>query len=428
VPADLRSTAAAPARPLPAREPHRRGTRDFRRITLALFSAGLATFTTLYCVQALLPSLAAGFRLSPATASLAVSVATGALALGVIPLTALSEAAGRTPIMTVSLFASAGLGILAAFSPAFGVLLMLRALQGLALAGVQAVAMSYLTEEVHRGSLGFAMGLFIAGNGIGGMAGRLLAGLIDDVAGWRWALGAVGAIALACAVLFRASILPSAQFRARPLRARDLALSVARALADTGLLRLYAAGFLLMGCFVTVYNYLGFRLLGPGFHLSRAAVGMIFVVYLAGSVASVTAGRLVDRFGRPRMMWIMAAITLAGLALMLPADLAVVITGLVVTTGGFFAAHSVASGWVGARSASLGVQGAAVYLFFYYLGSSIGGSLGGLAFGGGGWPGVTLFTCAFVIAVVLIGLTLRRLTPAAPPAASAASAPPAASA
>ena len=360
-----------------AREPHRRGTRDFRRITLALFSAGLATFTTLYCVQAVLPSLATEFRLSPAAASLAVSVATGALALGVIPLTALSEAAGRTPIMTVSLFASAALGILAAFSPAFAVLLVLRGLQGLALAGVQAVAMSYLTEEVHRGSLGFAMGLFVAGNGIGGMAGRLLGGLIDDVAGWRWALGVVGLIALACAIVFRLSVLPSARFQPRPLRARELALSVARALADSGLLRLYAAGFLLMGCFVTVYNYLGFRLLGPGFHLSRTIVGLIFVVYLAGSAASV-------------------------------------IAGLVVTTAGFFAAHSVASGWVGARSAALGAQGAAVYLFFYYLGSSIGGSLGGLAFGGGGWPGLTVYTGCFVIAVVIIGLTLRRLLPAAP--------------
>lgn len=405
-------TAGPVPRTDPRTEPHRRGTRGFRRVTLALFSAGLATFTTLYCIQALLPSLAAQFRLSPASASLAVSVATGALALGVIPLTALSEAVGRTPVMTVSLFASAVLAILEAFSPAYPVLLALRGLQGLALAGLQAVAMSYLTEEVHRRSLGVAMGLFIAGNGIGGMAGRLLGGLIDDFAGWRWALGVIGVIALGCAVLFRLSILPSARFRARPLQVRELTASVARALADSGLLRLYAAGFLLMGCFVTVYNYLGFRLLGPGFGLSRAAVGLIFVVYLAGSAASVAAGRLVDRFGRPRVMWIMAAITLSGLALMLPRDLAVVIAGLVVTTAGFFAAHSVASGWVGARSAALGVQGAAVYLFFYYLGSSIGGSLGGLAFGGDGWPGVTVFTGAFVAAVVIIALTLRRLAPA----------------
>src|ERR1700761_3174133 len=157
-----------------------------------MFAAGLATFTTLYCVQALLPALADQFQLSPASASLAVSVATAGLAIGVIPLTALSEAVGRTTMMTASLFISAGLGILAAVSPSFGVLLVLRALQGLALAGLQAVAMTYLAEELHRDSLGFSMGLFIAGNGFGGMAGRLLAALVGDLAGWRWALAVVG--------------------------------------------------------------------------------------------------------------------------------------------------------------------------------------------------------------------------------------------
>jgi MFS transporter, YNFM family, putative membrane transport protein len=391
--------------------PHRRGTPAFRRVTLALFSAGLATFTSLYCAQAVLPELAARFALSPASASLAVSVATAALAVGVIPLTALSEALGRTPVMTVSLFTAAALGVLTALSPNFGVLLALRALQGLALAGLQAVAMSYLAEELHRESLGFGMGLYVAGNGIGGMAGRLLAGLVDDVAGWRWALAVVGLTALVCAVVFRVAILPSRFFRAQPLRIRALAASIGRAFTDTGLLRLYLVGFLFMGCFVTVYNYLGFRLLGPGFHLSQAVVGLIFVVYLAGSFSSTVAGRLVDRFGRRPMVWIAALVTLAGLALMLPADLAVVVAGLVVTTCGFFAGHTVASGWVGVRGRALGVQGAAVYLFFYYLGSSVGGTAGGLAYGGAGWPGVTGYTGVFIVLVALVGLTLRRLAP-----------------
>lgn len=393
---------------------HRRGSPGFRRITIALFSAGLATFTALYAVQALLPSLSSGFHLSPASASLAVSVATAGLAIGVLPLTAVSETVGRTPVMTASLFTSAVLGILVAFSPNFAVLLVLRALQGLALAGLQAVAMSYLAEEVHRGSLGFGMGLYVAGNGIGGMAGRLLAGLVDDVAGWRWALGVIGVVALVCSIAFRALILPSARFQPRPARPRELARGTGRALTDTGLLRLFAVGFLFMGCFVTVYNYLGFRLLGPGFDLSRAAVGLIFVVYLAGSVSSVVAGRLVDRFGRPRMLWVTAAATLVGLALLAAGNLVVIVVGLVVTTAGFFAGHSVASGWVGARSAALGVQGSSLYLFCYYLGSSVGGSVGGLAYSWRGWPGVTGYTGAFVVVVLLISLVLRRLRPIQP--------------
>lgn len=392
--------------------PHLRGTPGFTRISLALFAAGSASFTALYCVQALLPALTVQFRVSPAVASLAVSLGTGGLAVGVIPLTALSGVCGRTPMMTASVFTAAVLGIAQAFSPSFAVLLVLRALQGLALAGLQATAMSYLAEEIDRRSLGFAMGLYIAGNGIGGMAGRLIASLVLDVSTWRVALGAVGVIALVCAVVYRYSILPSAHFRPRTPRLRRLTLTVARSFTDTGLLRLFGCGFLLMGCFVTVYNYLGFRLLAAPYGLSQAIVGMIFVVYLAGAVSSAVAGRLVDLLSRRRMLWGTALVTLAGVALMLPDSLAVVVIGLVVTTAGFFAAHSVASGWVGARAATLGVQGPAVYLFCYYLGSSVGGSLGGLAYGSYGWTGVTIYTGAFIVVVLVLAFTLRGLRPA----------------
>ncbi|MBY8857135.1 MFS transporter [Nocardia sp. CA2R105] len=393
---------------------HLHGTSGFRRITLALFASGLATFTTLYCVQALLPALSTQFRLTPAASSLAVSLGTAGLAVGVIPLTALSGVVGRTSMMTASLFAAAILGIAQAFSPSFAILLVLRALQGLALAGLQATAMSYLAEEIDRRSLGFAMGLYIAGNGIGGMAGRLIASFVLDLSNWRWALAVVGVLAMLCAVVFRINIVPSANFVPSPPRVRHLAGAVGRSFTDSGLIRLFACGFLLMGCFVTVYNYLGFRLLSPPFALAPVIVGLIFVVYLAGSVSSTVAGRLVDVLGRPRMLPVTALITLAGVALMFPSNIVFVVIGLIVTTAGFFAAHSVASGWVGPRAATLNVQGPAVYLFCYYLGSSVGGSLGGLAYGADGWSGVTIYVGALVLGVLILAFTLRKLPQAQP--------------
>ncbi|SDZ17799.1 MFS transporter, YNFM family, putative membrane transport protein [Micromonospora pattaloongensis] len=392
--------------------PHRRGTPGFRRITWALFAAGLATFTTLYCVQSLLPALTEQFRISPATSSLAVSLGTAGLAVGIIPLTALSAVWGRTRMMTTSLFLAASLGIAQAFSPGFPVLLALRGAQGLVLAGVVATAMSYLAEEVERGSLGFAMGLYVAGNSIGGMAGRLIGSLVLDVSNWRWALAVVGALALGCAVLYRALILPSAHFRPVPPRLPALAGAVARAVADRGLLRLFCCGLLLMGGFVTVYNYLGFRLLAVPFGLPHAVAGLISVVYLAGSISSALAGRMADVLGRPRMLWATTLVMLAGVVLMLPSNLVSVTVGLVVTTAGFFAAHTTASSWVGARAATLGVQGPALYLCCYYLGSSIGGWLGGLAYGGAGWAGVTGYVGASVLTVLLLALSLRTLLPA----------------
>jgi YNFM family putative membrane transporter len=256
------------------------------------------------------------------------------------------------------------------------------------------------------------MGLFIAGNGFGGMAGRLLAALVSDVAGWRWALAVVGLVALACSIVFRLTVLPSAQFRPRPLRPRPLLTSIGRACTDTGLLRLFAVGVLAMSAQVTIYNYLGFRLLRAPFDLSPSIVGLIFVVYLAGSVSSTVAGRLADRFGRQRMLWLAAIVMLAGVGLLVPDALVVIVTGLVVLTVGFFAVHALASGWVGARSATLRVQGSAVYLCSYYLGSSIGGSVGGIAYGSGGWPATTWYLGGLVALVLVLAFSLRHLVPA----------------
>jgi YNFM family putative membrane transporter len=90
-------------------------------------------------------------------------------------------------------------------------------------------------------------------------------------------------------------------------------------------------------------------------------------------------------------------------------SLAAVIVGLIITTGGFFAAHSVASSWVSARSAVLDVQGSSVYVLFYYLGSSVGGTVGGLVFSARGWTGVTYYTAALVVAVLVVAVMLRGL-------------------
>jgi len=387
---------------------HHRGSKGFRRINLGLFAAGLATFMVLYCVQPLLPLFAEDFRLTPTESSLAISVATGLLAVAIVPLSMLSERWGRMPVMTASLFSTALLQIAVAFSPNFTVMLAIRALQGVAVAGLPAVAMAYLAEEVHRGSLGFAVGLYIGGNSIGGMAGRVITGLVTDIGGWRWALGVVGVTSLACALLFIAVMPSSTNFAKKPLKLRSLA----NCFRDSGLVRLYLIGMLLMGSFVTIYNYLGFRLTAAPFGLSQAVVGLISVAYLAGTVSSPVAGRLVDRYSRRQVLWGTALVSIAGLGLMLADNLVLVILGLLLLTAGFFAGHTVASGWVSAR-ATHPAQAAAAYQLCYYLGSSVGGSVGGLAFSGGGWPAVTVFTAALTLGMLALGLSLRKLAPAA---------------
>ncbi|MBO0838665.1 MAG: MFS transporter [Actinobacteria bacterium] len=386
----------------------RHGDPGMRRVRLGLFAAGLATFALLYSPQPLLPLLSSAFRAGPAAASLAMSAGTGALAVAIIPVSSLSEVYGRRLVMTVSVLAAAALGLVAPLSPSLAVLVAVRVLQGFALAGVPAVAMAYLAEEVEAGSLGRAMGLYIAGNAIGGLSGRIIAGVLASHGGWRVATAGVSALALACAVACAVLLPRSRFFTPIPFRLRALLGGLRRNLADTGLLRLYFIGFALMGAFVTVYNYLTFRLSAAPFSLPPAAIGALFIVYLAGTFSSTQAGRLADRLGRYGVLTAGIAVTFGGVALTLPASLALITAGLVVLTGGFFAAHSVASGWVPGRARVAPAQASALYLCLYYIGSSVAGSVGGVFYARGGWPGTVVFVAVLLAAALGGALSLRR--------------------
>lgn len=150
-----------------------RSSRTFMRVTLALFSAGLATFALLYCVQPILPILSHEFDISPAQSSMSLSISTGMLAVGLLFTGPISDAVGRKPVMVTALVLAAIFTLLSTLTTSWNAILLMRALTGLALSGVAAVGMTYLSEEMHPGIVAFAMGLYISGNSIGGMSGRL---------------------------------------------------------------------------------------------------------------------------------------------------------------------------------------------------------------------------------------------------------------
>ena len=387
------------------------GTPAYRRLTLAMLFAGFSTFSLLYAVQPLLPLFAAEYRLSAEGASLAVSLATGPLAVAILFAGFASERWGRRPLMAAGMMLAGALTLAAAFAPGWGTLLALRLLTGLALAGVPGVAMAYVAEEVDAASVGSAMGLYIAGSALGGMGGRLLASLVADMTGWRWSLAAVGLAGLAMAAAFQHLAPPSRRFVARPLHPRVLVADTAALLRDRALPLLYAEGFLLMGVFVTVYNYAGFRLLAPPYSLGQAGIGAVFLLYILGSWSSAWFGARAGRLGRRWVLWQPIVLALAGVAITAARPLALVVAGIAVVTIGFFGGHSIASAWVGRRGGERRGQATAWYLFFYYLGSSVLGSLGGVAWSRAGWPGVTGFCLVLGVAALVVALLLVRVPP-----------------
>lgn len=386
-----------------------RGDRGYRRITAALFAAGMTTFVAMYCAQAVLPALSADFAVSPAASALTVSATTGLLALAIIPASALSERFGRTTVMTVSAIASALIGLVLPLSPSMGVLVGLRALQGVALAGVPATAMAYLAEEIDRRHLGAAMGRYIAGTTIGGLAGRLVASFTLDLGTWRWALEVAALVALAFTVVFVRLAPPSRYFRPQPVGLRATSRAIAHHLRAPALLSLFATALLLMGSFVSLYNMLGFRLSAAPFNLPDAVVGAIFLMYLSGTVTAALAGRIAERLGRSRVLVASEALTLTGLLLTLSSRLAVVLAGVLLFTAGFFAAHAVASGWVGLLAREHRAEASSLYLFAYYLGSSVLGACAGLAFSAGGWNAEVAYIAVFLALALLVAAAVARL-------------------
>ncbi len=388
-----------------------KGTPAFMRTVLALFCGGFATFALLYCVQPMMPLLSRDFAINAAQSSLVLSVSTGLLAFGLLITGPISDRIGRKPVMVFALFCAALSTIASALMPTWEGVLAMRALVGLSLSGLAAVAMTYLSEEIHPQHIGLAMGLYIGGNAIGGMSGRLIAGVLIDFVSWHTAMLVIGGLALIAAALFWKVLPESRNFRSRSLNPRSLLDGFVLHFRDAGLPWLFLEAFLLMGAFVTLFNYIGYRLLAEPFHMSQALVGLLSIVYLSGIYSSAQIGALADKLGRRRVFWGTILLMFSGMLLTLFSALPLIIVGMLVFTFGFFGAHSVASSWIGRRAFKAKGQASSLYLFSYYAGSSVAGTAGGVAWHYAGWNGIGVFIGSLLVVALGVALYLSKLPP-----------------
>lgn len=381
-------------------KPH---TRDYTLAVTALFLGSFVTFADLYSTQPLLPALSEQFHVTPAVASLSLSLTTGALAFFMLLTPALSDLIGRKRVMAGSLALTGIFSILAAFSPGFTELLVIRLLQGIFLAGFPSIAMGYINEAFHPDSSGRAMGIYISGTSIGGMSGRFVVGALTDFFSWQAALWVLGAISLFISFLFWRMLPETQNLSPKIVSLKRLSTALFRNLKNPDLLHLYFIGFILMGVFMTLYNYIGYPLMAPPYNLSQTIVGFIFVVYLTGTFSSTWMGGLADRTSRTKVLGAGIVIMLTGAIITLSPILWVKLTGLAVFTFGFFGGHSVASSWVGKNAGDTNqALASSLYLLFYYAGSSLVGSAGGLFWSRFGWKGVILnIDILLLIALIL---------------------------
>ena len=372
----------------------------------ALFLGSLVTFALLYSTQPLIPIFSEEFTLTPSYASLSISLTTGFLAFFMLILSWISDARGRKLIMAISLLSSAMLTVIAAFTNNFLVLLALRALQGVMLAGFPAIAMVYINEEFDPTVTGLVMGIYVSGTSIGGLIGRVVVSTLTDYFSWHIALAGIGIMSVLISIWFWISLPDSRHFLPKKRLLKEMLPTLARNMGHSTLLSLNVIGFLIMGGFVTLYNYIGYSLMSPPYNLSQTVVGCVFFVYIVGTFSSTYMGRLADYSGSSKVLCLSIGIMLVGCLITLDSNLYLKILGVAILTFGFFGSHSVASSWVVKCAFADKAQASSLYSLFYYLGGSVIGTMGGIFLSWYGWDGVVFLISISLVAALLLSLRI----------------------
>ena len=385
------------------------GTAAYRKTLLSMLLGSLVTFAILYSPQPLISEFSRQYQVSPSTASFTISFATGALAITMLFVSLISNAWGRKGIMSISLFATSVLAILSAFCSDFHLLLWVRLFEGVSLAGFPAIAMTYLNEEIAPRSIGGVMGVYVAGTAVGGFAGRMIVSALTDYFSWHLALLVLGIFSMVCSVLFWKMLPESNHFRPVSITLKHWASGFRRGLGARSLLSLYGIGFLLLGAYATLFNYIAYPLTQAPYNLSQTVIGFLFILQLIGSWSSVLFGKWADRVSRTNLIVAGVILLFFGAVLTLNPLLLVKIIGLTLFACGFFAGHTVASGWVG-RVAPPGdkAYASSLYLLFYYTGSSVVGWAGGLFLSRFGWTGIISMICGVLLLTVLLSMQIVR--------------------
>ena len=165
---------------------------QFWRIISSLGIGSLFIFSAMYAVQPLLPVFTEEFDIPVSFASLSLSMSTLGLIIGLIVLGFFSDRNGRGLYIKLSLIGSVIPFLLMPLTDSFLVIIILRFIQGFALAGVPAAALAYINEEIHKQFASFATALYISSNALGGMIGRVATGYITEHFSWEVAFYHIG--------------------------------------------------------------------------------------------------------------------------------------------------------------------------------------------------------------------------------------------
>jgi len=359
-----------------------RMTIDPRRIAVAF--CAISAFMHLYAPQAVLPFIAQELDVGAAQASMVVTAGTLAVALTAPFAGVISDAIGRKRVMVTAMILLLVPTVMLSTSQSLTELVLWRFAQGLLLPPIFAVTVAYIGDEWPPGEATGVIGLYAGASAVGGVLARLIPGTLADALTWRGGLLALAVAHLLCIAVVLWTLPTEKNF----VKADNLAASLRqmlRHLQNPRLLAIYAVGFGVLFNFIATFTFITFHLAAPPFSLSAFALGMIFVVYLVGSVAALGTGRAVARIGRRPFILMVLVVWAGGMLLTLLPSLPAIILGLLLVSACGIITQATSTAFVavtaqGGKSAAIGL-----YVTSFYIGGTFGGWLPGLGYEVGGW-------------------------------------------
>ncbi|MBE2896056.1 MFS transporter [Pasteurellaceae bacterium HPA106] len=383
-------------------------TQAYWRATALLSFSSFLVFCNLYTVQPLLSMFAARYQVSIQLANWIFAAASLGMSLCLIPWAILADRYGRRLMMLLSLSLTALFTFSLMFSNTTEVWIALRFCQGVALAGLPAVAVAYISEEFEQSAVVSAVGIYIAANSIGGISGRLVGGFLAQWFDLHAPMVFTGGITLIGTVL-TALYLPKEQhFTPQALGLKATVANLCGHIKNPLLWRTFIISGLCFGMFINLYSVVGLRLQGSPWHLSTSQVSMLFLCYLSGTFAASMAGRFSRRFNAPKGMLIGWLVLMVGIAFLASSWLWLMVLGLLICAIGFFFTHALGSAWVGKSAKKARALASALYLSCYYLGASFGGDYLLAVWANAPWYWVPLAAQALLLIVLWLMLGLYQ--------------------
>ena len=369
--------------------------RNFFARRLAVGLCGYCAFVNLYSPQAILPLLSQEFGASAAEIATIMTASTLAVALTAPFTGTVADVLGRKRVIVTAMLILAVPTIMTAFAPTLSALVFWRFVQGLVLPPIFAVTIAYIGDEWPPHEATAAVGAYTSGASLGGFSGRFVTGILSDIVGWRYAFVALALLTIAGALVVSA-LLPRERKFVRSEGVIASGKQMLRHFRNPQLLATYAVGFGVLFNFIATFTYISFRLAAAPYNFSATALGMIFVVYLVGSVLTPLVGWAVGRAGRRHFMIGAIALWMLGIALTLAGPLWLIVLGLTLCAGCGMLCQAVSTGYVAITAQAGRSSAVGLYVTSFYLGGSFGAAMGGLVWTFAGWP-----ACVAMIAIML---------------------------